>query len=77
MVSESERAQTGEIYFEGVRTCIIQRIVSRTQLESWTKQSDSLVDENDFRWRVSRVQQDTWNPVGMCEDHLIRLNTTW
>ena len=24
----------------------------------------------------TRVQRDTWNPVGICEDHLVRLNTT-
>ena len=30
VASEIGRAQTGEIYFDGVRTCIIQKIVSRT-----------------------------------------------
>ena len=30
-----------------------------------------LADERD-----TRVQRDTWNPVGICEDHLARLNTT-
>ena len=24
----------------------------------------------------TQVQRDTWNPVGICEDHLARLNTT-
>ena len=24
----------------------------------------------------TRVQRDTWNPVGICEDHLARLNTS-
>ena len=77
MVSESEWAQTWGACSEGVRTCIMQQINSWTLLESWTKQSNSLVDEIDFSWRVSRVAQDTWNPVWMWEDHLLRLNTTW
>ena len=32
--------------------------------------NQSLMDEKD-----TRVQRDTWNPVGICEDHLARLNT--
>ena len=31
----------------------------------------SLIDSKD-----ARVQRDTWNPVGIREDHLARLNTT-
>ena len=25
----------------------------------------------------TRVRRDTWNPGGICEDHLVRLNTPW
>ena len=32
--------------------------------------NQSLIDEKD-----TRVRRDTWNPVGICEDHLARLNT--
>ena len=32
---------------------------------------DIMVKQKD-----TRVQRDTWNPVGICEDHLARLNTT-
>ena len=30
----------------------------------------SFIDQKD-----TRVRRDTWNPVGICEDHLARLNT--
>ena len=38
-------------------------IVNRTFLESWTKQGDSPVGENNVHLEVSRVAQGTWNPV--------------
>ena len=31
--------------------------------------------ESFFEQRDTRVRRDTWNPVGICEDHLARLNT--
>ena len=40
------------------------------------KQGKSPVVENINNQGVSRVRRDTRNPDGICEDHLIRLNTT-
>ena len=50
---------------------------NRTGLESLAIAGNSPVREviaNGFE--DTRVQRDTWNPVGICEDHLVRLNTT-
>ena len=40
------------------------------------KQGKNPVDEIVQEEGVSRVRRDTRNPVGKCEDHLVRLNTT-
>ena len=55
---------------------IKHRLAEMKQTESCTKESDSLVIEMRGRPAVSGVPQDTRNPVGMREDHLLRLNTT-
>ena len=51
-------------------------IVNGKGLESLAIAGNSPVREviaNGFE--DTRVQRDTWNPVGICEDHLARLNT--
>ena len=45
-------------------------------LESTAKDGKSPVDEIVQEEGVSRVRRDTRNPVGISEDHLVRLNTT-
>ena len=47
-----------------------------TGLESFAKEGNSPVDECIInRYGNTRVRRDTWNPVGISEDHLARLNT--
>ena len=47
-------------------------------LERMTKEGDSPVREsNQPSLSNTRVPRNTRNSVGICEDHLIRLNTTW
>ena len=51
-------------------------IVRGTGLESLAIEGNSPVNEAIAkRSGDTRVQRDTWNPVGICEDHLARLNT--
>ena len=54
-----------------------QRIVGRRiVLERRAIASNSLVFDTIIAWlKNTQVQRDTWNPVGICEDHLARLNT--
>ncbi len=48
-----------------------------TELESQAGAGKSPVRETFLtEQRNTRVQRDTWNPVGISEDHLARLNTT-
>ena len=53
-------------------------ILSRTGLESLAGEGNSPLREiqTDSVLADTRVQRDTWNPVGIREDHLARLNTT-
>ena len=47
-----------------------------TGLESLAKEGNSPVDDYIINgYGNTRVRRDTWNPVGICEDHLARLNT--
>ena len=51
-------------------------VVRGTGLESRAKEGNSPVDDATMMTqRNTRVQRDTWNPVGIREDHLARLNT--
>ncbi len=51
-------------------------VVRRTGLESRAKEGKSPVCEATMMTQKdTRVQRDTWNPVGIREDHLARLNT--
>ena len=77
MASESRRAQTGSRNTPRVRTTDVTLKRSRNVLGKHTKESESLVSETWKRAVVSRVVQDTRNPVWKSEDHLVRLNTTW
>ena len=43
-------------------------------LESSTVEGDSPVSENFYFFVVSQVVRDTWNPLRIHEDHLVRLN---
>ena len=63
VASESRKAQTisGNTY--GVRTTQVTEFCSRNVLEKHTKESESLVSETKRRTVVSRVVQDTRNPV--------------
>ena len=49
---------------------------NRIVLESTAKDGKSPVGEIVQKEGVSRVRRDTRNPVGIREDHLVRLNTT-
>ena len=56
--------------------CVLCITESRTNLESSAIVGNSPVNVLcEHRIENSRVQRDTWNPVGICEDHLARLNT--
>ena len=61
----------------GLRTCGIEVGDSRRRLESRTGEGKSPVGEIKDERRVSRVPQDTSNPVGRRGAHPPRLNTTW
>ena len=45
-------------------------------LENPTEEGNGPVDESELKQAVSGVPQDTRNPAGRQEDHLLRLNTT-
>ena len=51
---------------------------NRTGLENLAREGNSPLRKivTDSMLMDTRVQRDTWNPVGICEDHLVRLNTT-
>ena len=50
---------------------------SETGLESLAIEGNSPVRKTNISGlRNTRVRRDTWNPVGIREDHLARLNTT-
>ena len=78
MASERVGAQTQCSNTVGVRsTNKSLSIDSQTQLESWTRGGKSPVGEIKTKSEcVSRVAQDTRNPVWRKEEDLLRLNTT-
>ena len=54
-------------------------VSSRMDLEKSAVGGESPVGERAVASFVfgTRVVRDTWNPVRIWEDHLLRLNTTW
>ncbi len=56
---------------------VTNRVSRRVSLERAATEGDSPVAERHRDSRpCSRVPRDTWNPVGIREDHLPRLNTS-
>ena len=49
---------------------------NRTVLGKPAREGESPVSERRVDMAGSRVPRDTWNLVGIREDHLLRLNTT-
>ena len=74
--SEMERGQTGVRALRGSDRINWFRTNSRTVLGKLTREGESPVSEIRIDMAVSRVPRDTWNLVGRCGDHPVRLNTT-
>ena len=59
----------------GVRTTELMQLFEKNGLGKPTKEGDSPVFIGVIDTVESRVRRGTWNLVGMCADHRIRLNT--
>ena len=74
--SEMGLAQTGLIRGAGVAgPSYVIRTRQWKQLGSCAREGESPVREPARGTEGTRVPRDTWNPVGIWEDHLPRLNT--